>query len=352
MSSTNSSTILQRKVLRSSVSKAITELDNAITARDVSLTGQIFAKLEEKSSRLFENDPEVLEYLSSQATQDETNKCGMSIRCVVCTKKHYPILCPTLCKDSDNCSFPETKTATNSVISNSCSGTADVLLQTLMIRVSGPSNTKVVRALCDSASQKSYIKRDLAEFLNLKIDHTEQLKHSLFGGIETEKTKHNVLKCELQEIRGNYKCEAVLLDKETICGIIPKINKSDAECFTKHGIYLSDSESNCSDISILLGADILGKLLTGSISQQPNGLTAVQTYLGWVVMGTTNTWTNSSNHAMPIISLHSGSKICDLWSLDVLGISDPAENKTKHELDTETIAFFEKTVIFEVIGTR
>ncbi|XP_071042998.1 uncharacterized protein [Parasteatoda tepidariorum] len=140
------------------------------------------------------------------------DKCGMSVRCVICSKKHFPILCPNLCKEEEKTFSSLNKTETNNVVSNSSSGSADILLQTLQIRVLGPSKTKVVRCLCDSASQRSYITRDVAEYLNLKTDHSEFLTHSLFGGIETEKIKHSALKCELQEIRGNFSCE----DKETI----------------------------------------------------------------------------------------------------------------------------------------
>ncbi|GFQ92339.1 integrase catalytic domain-containing protein [Trichonephila clavata] len=274
------------------------------------------------------------------------DRCGMSVRCIVYSKKHFPILCPNLCRENENSFSSPSKTEINSVTSNSSSGSTDVLLQTLRIRVSGPLKTKIVRCLCDSASQRSYINRDLAEFLDLKVDHPEFLKHSLFGGIETEKIKHFAFKCELQEIRGNFSCEAILLDKEVICGTIPKISKSDAECFTKNGIYLSDCEKNDSAISVLLGADYLGKILTGFISQQPNGLTAVQTYLGWVAMGKSLSYTTCSNHAMPVISLLNGSKICDLWSLDILGIRDPVENKTRKDIDDDTVSFFEKTVKF------
>ncbi|GFR22613.1 DUF1758 domain-containing protein [Trichonephila clavata] len=142
------------------------------------------------------------------------DRCGMSVRCIVCSKKHFPILCPNLCRENENSFSSPSKTEINSVTSNSSSGSTDVLLQTLRIRVSGPLKTKIVRCLCDSASQRSYINRDLAEFLDLKVDHPEFLKHSLFGGIETEKIKHFAFKCELQEIRGNFSCEAILLDKE------------------------------------------------------------------------------------------------------------------------------------------
>ncbi|GFQ67764.1 integrase catalytic domain-containing protein [Trichonephila clavata] len=114
------------------------------------------------------------------------DRCGMSVRCIVCSKKHFPILCPNLCRENENSFSSPSKTEINSVTSNSSSGSTDVLLQTLRIRVLGPLKTKIVRCLCDSASQRSYINRDFAEFLDLKVDHPEFLKHSLFGEIVEE----------------------------------------------------------------------------------------------------------------------------------------------------------------------
>ncbi|GFQ91424.1 integrase catalytic domain-containing protein [Trichonephila clavata] len=63
-------------------------------------------------------------------------------------------------------------------------------------------------------------------------------------------------------------------------------------------------------------------------------------------MGKSLSYTTCSNHAMPVISLLNGSKICDLWSLDILGIRDPVENKTRKDIDDDTVSFFEKTVKF------
>ncbi|GFR23935.1 uncharacterized protein TNCT_618311 [Trichonephila clavata] len=70
------------------------------------------------------------------------------------------------------------------------------------------------------------------------------------------------------------------------------------------------------------------------------------TYLGWVAMGKSLSYTTCSNHAMPVISLLNGSKICDLWSLGYLGIRYPVENKTRKDIDDDTVSFFEKTVKF------
>ncbi|GFR22880.1 hypothetical protein TNCT_140331 [Trichonephila clavata] len=62
--------LIQRKVLRSAVTKTISELDNCIAANDFPAGSLAFTKLEEKTKRLFENDELVITYLSSHPDPD------------------------------------------------------------------------------------------------------------------------------------------------------------------------------------------------------------------------------------------------------------------------------------------
>ncbi|GFQ83196.1 hypothetical protein TNCT_284441 [Trichonephila clavata] len=62
--------LIQRKVLRSAVTKTISELDNCIAANDFPAASLAFTKLEEKTKRLFENDELVITYLSSHPDPD------------------------------------------------------------------------------------------------------------------------------------------------------------------------------------------------------------------------------------------------------------------------------------------
>ncbi|GFR30462.1 DUF5641 domain-containing protein [Trichonephila clavata] len=62
--------LIQRKVLRSAVTKTISELDNCIAANHFPAASLAFTKLEEKTKRLFENDELVITYLSSHPDPD------------------------------------------------------------------------------------------------------------------------------------------------------------------------------------------------------------------------------------------------------------------------------------------
>ncbi|KAF8778899.1 hypothetical protein HNY73_015580 [Argiope bruennichi] len=94
-------------------------------------------------------------------------------------------------------------------------------------------------------------------------------------------------------------------------------------------------------IEILIGADVAGKLITGNHLQLKNGITAIETKLGWMVIGRAK----SENISLLITSLLTTSAcITDLWTLDSLGITDPSEKKVElqetarqHFLDTVEI---------------
>lgn len=52
----------------------------------------------------------------------------------------------------------------------------------------------------------------------------EQLFSSLFGGLETKKTCHNLYNKKLQNIDGSYNVNLSVLDKDKIWSYIPKTN--------------------------------------------------------------------------------------------------------------------------------
>ncbi|GBL69061.1 hypothetical protein AVEN_106013-1 [Araneus ventricosus] len=133
------------------------------------------------------------------------------------------------------------------------------------------------------------------------------------------------------------------MDQERICTPIPKLNDSELlNELKEHGIFVSDAsvnESYClferepNEIHILLGADVIGNLLKGEeVKHLRGGLVAVNTHLGWIVMGKLKV--EKEKHSNVLLSLYvSDNCIKDLWSLDVFGIKEPCEKKTRIELE-------------------
>ncbi|GFX77522.1 DUF5641 domain-containing protein [Trichonephila clavipes] len=84
------------------------------------------------------------------------------------------------------------------------------------------------------------------------------------------------------------------------------------------------------EIGLLIGADNIGKLLTGNLIEFDSGLTAIETKLGWTVIG--KVCSNDKNVMLTTSSLHVRNvRFKELWELDVLGITDPLLNENTKE---------------------
>ncbi|GBM64559.1 hypothetical protein AVEN_214264-1 [Araneus ventricosus] len=128
-----------------------------------------------------------------------------------------------------------------------------------------------------------------------------------------------------------------------ICGFIHRIeNKEILNELKRKKIDFSDSIRDETEIDLLIGADVLGKLLTGNTVVLESDLTAVEKKLGWTVFGKgsckkDNILTTFSMHSMKV-------PINKLWQLQVLGISRPTETE-EEKGDLELNYFNEKMEI-------
>ncbi|XP_044760274.1 uncharacterized protein LOC123317730 [Coccinella septempunctata] len=105
-------------------------------------------------------------------------QCRAFVRCIVCSRKHYPIMCPDL--DVKRGKKDNEKKEIESILTSNLSNT--VLLQTVLVRIHFEASEKIVGALLDSGSQRSYILSRSAEELKLrKIDNETKIQ-GVFGG--------------------------------------------------------------------------------------------------------------------------------------------------------------------------
>lgn len=98
------------------------------------------------------------------------------------------------------------------------------------------------------------------------------------------------------------------------------------------------------DIEILIGADVAGKLLTGNVHQLKCGLTAVETQLGWTLMGKVPGSETYQNNCLLVHTLLTSQAIPDLWKLETLGIMDSGESKSRAAIELATKTHFLETV--------
>lgn len=277
----------------------------------------------------------------------QVRQCNVKAGCLSCGKRHHILLCRNMqskSSSSDKVVASEEKSEKDTALAN-ISKSPNVMLQTLMVIIRGNGKRRRARAIIDSASQRSYILKDTARDMNYEVDGFEYLQHALFGGNNTGVCKHDVFKLFLTSVNGDYNCNFKVLSQPVICETKPPTTHE--FCDQELSDFSVDvDDDHRAPIEILIGADVAGKLMTGGYKLLPSGLAAIETRLGWTIMGRTPTVT-SSECLMLISMTNQDVTIADLWTLDSLGITDPSENKSKQELQEAAKTHFLNTVKVE-----
>ncbi|GFW28583.1 integrase catalytic domain-containing protein [Trichonephila clavipes] len=246
-------------------------------------------------------------------------------------------MCPNIeCNKSDSLKqdVNDKNINENTVDSLHSHATNEVILQTLVVNVHGIKRERKARAIIDTGSQKSYILRSTAEELGFNLQREEEFCHSLFGGTKTRMYKHKCYKIYLSSLDGNYICKLDALDHDVICNDISSAKNGSwiHELKTKN-IFLTDIQENTGPIEVLLGADVAGKLITGRREELKTALVALETKLGWTLMGKVPRYTDKKDTSMNIVTMLSQEDIpvSSLWDLEMLGIRDTIEQNSREE---------------------
>ena len=145
----------------------------------------------------------------------------------------------------------------------------------------------------------------------------------------------------LKHLNGSYSCNFSASVQQIICDTIPVVkNDSWINELHKSDIILSDIGGENQPIIVLIGADVAGKLLTGKKVNLENRLTAIETFLGWTVIGKLPAKNNETDTDSMVVSMHARvASLSDLWNLDVLGILEPIKKLEKSIKDDKTREF-------------
>ncbi|GFW34848.1 DUF1758 domain-containing protein [Trichonephila clavipes] len=151
--------------------------------------------------------------------------------------------------------------------------------------VKSSDQERKVRVLIDTACENSYISESVTSILKATPLREETIIHSLFGGNETKPKHHSVYSIEVSDLKRSYACCFEVLSEKKICGFISKIeHKRILNELKNKEIILLDLNCKETEIGLLIGADNIGKLLTGNLIEFDSGLTAIETKLGWTVL--------------------------------------------------------------------
>ena len=256
-------------------------------------------------------------------------------KCQVCGDGHHILLCSGVSSlKPEDLPGQQVNSGVGIDVNLASQCTTDVLLQTIVVRLTSQNKSVLLRALIDSGCQHTYITEKAAKVLQLKSEGQVQRIHSLFGGHETQVENHNRYHIRMESMDRSFSATFSALGKSALCGAIPKIPDGPwFEELKSVGINIVDRREENKDIHLLIGSDIAGKLFTGRIHPTKSGPVAWETKMGWLLMGKTKPVNPRLDSTMTVFSLHvSDVDIQDLWRLDVLGITDPMESKSRDDL--------------------
>ncbi|KAK9886755.1 hypothetical protein WA026_018407 [Henosepilachna vigintioctopunctata] len=225
--------------------------------------------------------------------------CKSDKRCRTCKKSHHTLLhfvskqqiieprtevVESLPSNSSN----EVKSFSGSISKNN-SPFAQVLLSTLKLKIQDSfGKFHIVRAILDSGSQVSFISKTLAKSLNLKPFNAS----IIVQGLDHMRTSANTaVQCQVHSIHNAdtvIPIEAIIIDK--ICDSVPRITLSEDTKKLFDQLLLADPEYfKSGSVDLLLGADVFPYILqNGKIGSSPGEPVAINTILGWILMGKTN----------------------------------------------------------------
>ncbi|XP_055938030.1 uncharacterized protein LOC129968202 [Argiope bruennichi] len=264
----------------------------------------------------------------------QVRKCYSKVTCLGCGKRHHIILCHNV---NQRTSFSTRKeTAEVDSLPNGDQALANVSRS--------PSFMLLTLTVFDTASQPSYVLKNTVREMKYKRESWEYLQHSLFGGGNTGVCKHDVFTLYLTSCDESYNCHFKVLSQPVICeSVPPTIPAIHLKELNDYGIHVNDDYDG--PIEILIGADVAEKLITGGCKSLSCGLTAMETRLGWTIMGRIPQISSKENGISVANSMLSTTRtITELWTLDSLGITDPSDRKTKEDLHESAREHFLKTV--------
>jgi len=214
-----------------------------------------------------------------------------------------------------------------------------------VVRVVGPKGSRRVRLLIDEGSQVSYIGSRTVAMTGCKSIGVELVRNTLLGGIVTDLHEENLREVKVKSLNGNLEKYWTLREKPIVCTSLPRVTTGPwMETLKDKNINLSDLASvqvDEMDVEILIGSELRGQLMTGRRISLGGDLYAEETVFGWALGGPVPV--SKSSHSNFSLFQHD-LNVQDMWSLDLLGIRDPIEVKTKSQEEEEAKKHFHANV--------
>ena len=208
----------------------------------------------------------------------------------------------------------------------------ETLLETALARLIVKGQEMTVRVLLDSGSQLSYIRKNIAEPLDLQ-GPSWLLSVTTLGEETSETKRFQRVKFTLSPIKGDSKVEIEALSISKIC------NPLGPEIFPRGSVQ----------VDVLIGADHYYSFVTGVCKRGSSSetLVAVESCFGWIVTGQVN---RQSKHTLSMLKVVENGGVNEtlkrFWELESIGIAE-IENPVMSQEEERAVADFNRGLNFD-----
>lgn len=232
--------------------------------------------------------------------------CTSERNCRHCNKRHHQSICdkvhvkkleetPTQVSSDTTTSETVTTTTTSNTAGKKRHG---VLLQTARaIALDETGDVSVsVRILLDNGSQRSYLTDNLRSKLKLKSVQREKLNINTFGENRFKTQKSDLVHLRLQRPGNPETIDISALTFPVICSALPlRVNLDDHPHLQDLDLAEDFDNDNHDTIDVLIGSDYYWDIVSSESVRGESGPTAVNSKLGWLVSGPTDSSTPYNN---------------------------------------------------------
>lgn len=276
------------------------------------------------------------------------------VTCSACGRRHHPTMCDKGETSETQNSAPETTEAVISsvaphTVKTSTAKQNTVLLQTVTALAEGTKGKKRVRCLMDGGSQRSFILEKQARALGLPVVRKETLKLHTFGSNTPVTMERNVVRLILQSICDKEKTlEIEAVETPQVSSAIMQVpGEQIQQQLERRGLTSADVSGSTDlelELSVLIGADIYWKLVSGRVERLSDTLVAIETMFGWTVQGPVSMLSMSETSCMKICTeetMQVSNQLRAFWEIESLGISCKGEERAA---DAEAQEHFNRSV--------
>lgn len=237
--------------------------------------------------------------------------------------------------------IPENQAVISSVLESNSNKSYTTLLQTASVQVEYGPKKFITRLLFDSGSQKTFIRKDLANALKLKPLKKEKLLIYTFSKRNPSEVEFDLVNITLRSRFPPYSSiniPALVTDEISGADIHSNINPQVVRNILLKECEVADSLISSRPVQILLGADFMFSTFMGELQKINKQLYLQPTIFGQTLVGQMPHYLQNSTSCFKVVCSSPETDLKCLWQVESFLVNDPVEHKT------DTLLTFEKNL--------